>query len=131
MSRHIKIVSRHRLLLFPFFASFLLGFSLFQLTHAKQKVGEYSIIGHTNRSKIVKNMPKNGLKIDEFYTHQIPPNLKFCLSPSKENKFFLSSNNSVFFKDIFLFIAQLGKKHKSVVELEIFSIKSTKPTNNS
>ena len=52
------------LLLFYFFPLF------FHLTPTKQKVGEYSIIGHTNRSKIVKNMPKNGLKIDELKTHQ-------------------------------------------------------------
>ena len=32
------------------------------------------------------NSLKNGLKIDEFRTHQIPPNLKFCLSRSKEMK---------------------------------------------
>ena len=44
------------------FSTFLLLFCLFslclQLTPLKQKVGEYSIIRHTNRYKIVKNMPK-------------------------------------------------------------------------
>ena len=83
------------------FSTFLLLFSLFslffQLTPAKQKVGEYSIIGYTNRSKIVKNMLENGLKIDDFKTHQIPPNLMSCLSPRKEKKFCLSSNNSGFY----------------------------------
>ena len=63
-------------------------------------------------------MLENGLKIYEFKTHQIPPNLKFFLSPSKENKFCLSSNNLAFiFRDIFLFKAQLGRKHQSVVKL--------------
>ena len=46
--------------------------TFFQITHVKHKVGEYSIIWHTNRSKIVKNMPENGLKIDEFKTHKLP-----------------------------------------------------------
>ena len=83
------------------FSTFLLLFCLFslffQLTPAKQKVGEYSIIWNTNRCKIVKNMPKNGLKIDEFKTHQSLLNLKFCLFPSKKKKFCLSSNNSAFY----------------------------------
>ena len=45
------------------FSTFLL-FSLifFQITPAKHKVGEYSIIWHTNRSKIVKNMSKKWIK---------------------------------------------------------------------
>ena len=81
------------------FSTFLLLFCLFffQITPAKHKVGEYSIFWHKNRYKISKNMPENGLKIDEFKTHQIPLNLKFCLSPSKEKKFCLSSNNSAFY----------------------------------
>ena len=82
-------------------------------------------------------------KIDEFKTHQIPPNLKFCLSPSKENKilFVLKQFIFDFFEDIFLFKAQLGRKHKLVVKLLLnmfpiidpgrFSIKFTEPTNNS
>ena len=47
---------------------------------------------------------KNGLKIDEFSTHQIPPNLKFCLSSSKEKKdLFVLKQLNLIFKDIFLF----------------------------
>ena len=73
VSRHTKIMSRQRLLHFPpFFASFLLVFSFFfQITPAKHKVDEYSILWHKNRSKNFKNMPKNGLKIDEFKTHHL------------------------------------------------------------
>ena len=68
--------------------------------------------------KLLKTCQKNRLKIDELYTHQIPPNIKFFLSPSKENKFCLSSNNLTFtFKENFLFTAQLGRKHKLVVGL--------------
>ena len=52
------------------FSTFLLIFCLFsfpfQLTPVKHKVGEYFIIWHKNRSETVKNMPKKGLKIDEF-----------------------------------------------------------------
>ena len=48
------------------FSTFLLLFYLFslffQITLAKHKVGEYSIIWYTNRSKIVKNMPKKWIK---------------------------------------------------------------------
>ena len=54
--------------------------------------------------KIQKISQKNGLKIDEFKTHQIPLNLKFCLSPSKENKFFFVLKQfSFIFRDIFMF----------------------------
>ena len=46
-----------------FFASFLLVFYFFfQITPAKHKVGEYSIIWHKNRSKIVKNMLEKWIK---------------------------------------------------------------------
>ena len=63
-------------------------------------------------------MPKkNGLKIDEFKTHQIPQNLKFCLSLSKEKKILFLLKQFRVYLDIFLFKAQLGKKHKSVVKL--------------
>ena len=48
------------------FSTFLLLFRFFslcfQLTPKKQKVGEYSIIGHTNRPKIVKNMLEKWIK---------------------------------------------------------------------
>ena len=48
------------------FSTFLLLFCLFsllfQLTLAKHKVGEYSIIWHKNRSKIVKDMPEKWIK---------------------------------------------------------------------
>ena len=48
------------------FSTFLFLFCLFslffQLTLAKQNFGEYYIIGHTKRSKIVKTCHKNGLK---------------------------------------------------------------------
>ena len=75
-------------------------------------------------------------------THQIPPNLKFSCPQVKKRKFCLSSNNlALIFKGIFLFKAQLGRKHKSVVKLllnmfpiidsGIFSIKFTEPTSNS
>ena len=51
------------------FSTFLLLFYLFtflfQLTFAKHKVGEYSVIWHKNISKIVKNMPKIWIKNDE------------------------------------------------------------------
>ena len=54
--------------------------------------------------KILKIRQKNGLKIDEFKTHQIPPNLKFCLSPNKEKKIlFVLEQFSFIFRDIFLF----------------------------
>ena len=54
--------------------------------------------------KILKTSQKNGLKIDEKKTHQILPNLKFCLSPSKEKKtLFVLKQFSFIFKDIFLF----------------------------
>ena len=44
------------------------------------------------------------LKINEFLTHQIPPNLKFCLSLSKEKKdLFVLKQLNFIFKDIFLF----------------------------
>ena len=48
------------------FSTFCLLFCLFsfyfQLTPSKQNVGEYSIIGHTNRPKIVKNVPEKWIK---------------------------------------------------------------------
>ena len=54
--------------------------------------------------KILKISHKNGLKIDEFKTHQILPNLKFCLSLSKEKKIlFVLKQFSFIFRDIFLF----------------------------
>ena len=46
-------------IIFTSFAFFMLELSLFQLTPAKHKVGEYSIIWHKNRFEIVKNMPEN------------------------------------------------------------------------
>ena len=63
-------------------------------------------------------MPKNGLKIYEFRAHQIPPNLKFCLSPSKEKKIFLF-NLAFISKDIFLLNPQFGREYKSVVKLSL------------
>ena len=63
LCRDIDCCIFHFLLLFCFFSL------IFQLTPAKHKVSEYSIIWHENRSKTVTNMPKNGLKIDEFKTH--------------------------------------------------------------
>ena len=63
-------------------------------------------------------MPKNGLKIDECRTHQIPTNLKFYLSLSKEKKIlFILMQFSFIIKDIFLLNPQLGRKHISVVKL--------------
>ena len=72
-------------------------------------------------------MPKNGLKIDEFMTRQIPLKLKFCLSPSKEKKIlFVLKQFSFIFKDIFLLNPQLGREHKLVVKifLKMFSIQN-------
>ena len=40
---------------------------------------QFSIILIINSEKWIKNLVS-------FWTHQIPPNLKFCLSPSKEKK---------------------------------------------
>ena len=52
---------------------------------------------------IVTTGQKNGLKIDEFLAHQIPPNLKVCLSSSKEKKDLFVLKQLNFIKDIFLF----------------------------
>ena len=49
-------------IIFTSFAFFMLELSLFQLTPAKHKVGEYSIIWHKNRFEIVKNMPEKLIK---------------------------------------------------------------------
>ena len=69
--------------------------------------------------KLVEICKKNGLKIDEFRTHQIPLNLKFFLSLSKENKilFVLKQFSFYFFNDIFLLNLQFGRKHKLLVKL--------------
>ena len=54
--------------------------------------------------KMLKISQKNGLKIDEFKTHQIPQNLKFCLSLSNEKKILFVLKQFIFiFRDIFLF----------------------------
>ena len=47
---------------YTFLPLFCLFSLFFQLTPAKQKVGEYNIIGHTKRSKIVKNMLEKWIK---------------------------------------------------------------------
>ena len=47
--------------------------------------------------KLLKICKKNGLKIDEFYTHQIPQNLKFFLSPSKEKKILFTLKQFYFY----------------------------------
>ena len=53
---------------------------------------------------ILKISQKNGLEIDEFKTHQIPLNLKLCLSLSKEKEIlFVLKQFSFIFRDIFLF----------------------------
>ena len=91
--------------------------------------------------KLLKICQKNGLKIDEFRTHQIPLNLRFCLSPSKEKKnFCLSSNNlALFLRTFFCLIHNLVgsivsckiiSKHVSNLEFGRFSIKFTKKSNN-
>ena len=84
-------MSQHSLLHWTIFLLFLLEFSFFHTKPAKQKVSELKKNSIKMNHKLIKGCYKNGLKIDEFRTNQIPPNLKFCLSPSKENKkFFLS-----------------------------------------
>ena len=63
----------------------------------------WGITGILTDLNILKISQKNGLKIDEFKTRQIFLNLKFCLSPSKENKIlFILKQFSFIFMDIFL-----------------------------
>ena len=56
VSRHKKTVTIETATFSTFLPLFCLFSLLFQLTHAKHKVGEYSIIWHKNRSETVKNM---------------------------------------------------------------------------
>ena len=80
------------------------NFLPFKLKPAKHKDGEYSIIGIKTDLNILKISQKNGLKIYKCKTHQIPPNLKFCLSLSKEKKIlFVLKQFSFIFRDMFLF----------------------------
>ena len=56
---------------------------------------------------IVIKIRKMELKFNEFFTHQIPPNLKFCLSPSKEKKdLFVLKQLNFILKDIFCYTVQ-------------------------
>ena len=75
---------------------------------------------HINKSFYIKINQKNGLKIDEFYAHQTPPNLKFCLSSSKEKKdlFVLKQN------DIFLFCFSVATNLIEILEIAFFSVYS-------
>ena len=64
------------LLKFEFLLYFPANWNLSQLSlFCKQ----FNIILIINSEKWIKNLVS-------FWTHQIPPNLKFCLSPSKEEK---------------------------------------------
>ena len=47
------------------------------------------------------------LKINDFLTHQIPLNLKFFLSLSKEKKDLFVKQLNFIFKDIFLFYSSI------------------------
>ena len=66
-------------LFFPKF-EFLLYFpAIWNLSQLSLFCKQFSIILIINSEKWIKNLVS-------FWTHQIPPNLKFCLSPSKEKK---------------------------------------------
>ena len=61
---------------------------------------------------------KNELKINEFLTHQILSNLKFCLSPSKEKKdLFVLKQFNFIFKDIFLFYTTIFSDSTNRLEI--------------
>ena len=64
------------LLKFEFLLYFPANWNLSQLSLS---CGQFNIIFILNSEKWIKNLMS-------FWTHQIPPNLKFCLSPSKEEK---------------------------------------------
>ena len=70
-----------------FLLLFYLFSLIFQLTPARHEVGEYSIIWHTYRYKTVKNMPKNGLKIDEFKTHHTYQVPSFASFPDSSHRY--------------------------------------------
>ena len=58
------------------------------------------------------------LKINEFLTHQISLNLKFCLSPSKEKKdLFVLKQLNFIFKDIFLFYTTIFSDSTNRLEI--------------
>ena len=71
---------------------------------------------------IIKISQKNGLKVDEFKTHQIPPNLNFFLSLSKENKIlFVLKQFSFFLGTFFCFTLQSFLNQPPKLKLVSFS----------